>query len=69
MNSSFPRNINNKGRLLRGIGALALGVGAAFCFPCCVWVGVTLLAGGLFLAFEALRGWCALRACGIRTKL
>jgi hypothetical protein len=27
------------------------------------------LASGAFVLFESLRGWCALRACGIRTKL
>ena len=32
-------------------------------------VGVVLLASGLFVLFESLRGWCALRACGIKTKL
>ena len=28
--------------------------------------GLVLAAG--FLAFEATRGWCALRACGVKTK-
>jgi hypothetical protein len=25
-------------------------------------------AGGLFAIFESLRGWCLVRACGIKTK-
>ncbi len=69
MKSIFSRNIDNKGRLVRGLAALALLVGAVFSFTVSVWLGVALLASGLFIAFEALRGWCALRACGIKTKL
>ena len=69
MKPSFSRNIDNRGRLVRGIGALALLVGAGFGFTVSVWLGIALLASGVFVAFEALRGWCALRACGIKTKL
>lgn len=69
MKPIFSRNIDNKGRLMRGFGALALLVGAGFAFTLSVWLGLMLLAAGVFVAFEALRGWCALRACGIRTKL
>ena len=69
MKSLFPRNIDNQGRLVRGLGALALLVGAGFGFIISAWLGGAVLAAGLFVAFEALRGWCALRACGIRTKL
>ena len=68
MKSIFSRNIDNRGRLVRGLAALALLVGAVFSFTVSVWLGLTLLASGLFIAFEALRGWCALRACGIKTK-
>ena len=69
MTPFFSRNIDNKGRLVRGLGALALLVGAGFGFAVSVWLGIALLASGVFVAFEALRGWCALRACGIRAKL
>jgi len=69
MKPLFARNIDNKGRLIRGLGALALLVGAGFGFTLSVWLGLVLLATGAFVAFEALRGWCALRACGIKTKL
>jgi hypothetical protein len=65
----FARNIDGRGRLVRGVIALALLVGAGFGFLVSVWLGLGLLASGVFVAFEALRGWCALRACGIRTKL
>lgn len=33
-----------------------------------VLLGILLIASAAFLLFEALRGWCALRACGVRTK-
>ena len=69
MKSFFSRNIDNQGRLVRGLGALALLGGAGFGFTVSAWLGGALLAAGMFVAFEALRGWCALRACGIRTKL
>ena len=68
MKSFFARNINKQGRLLRGLGALALLVGSVAGFTISLWLGVGLLASGVFVAFEALRGWCALRACGIKTK-
>ena len=69
MRSFFLRNIDNKGRLIRGLFALALLLGAGFGFTLSPWLGITLLGSGLFVAFEALRGWCALRACGIKTNL
>jgi hypothetical protein len=69
MKSHFTPNITAKGRIVRGLGALGLLVGAGFAFTTSVWLGGGLLAAGLFVAFEALRGWCFLRACGIKTKL
>jgi hypothetical protein len=69
MKSFFSRNIDNKGRLVRGFVALALLVAAAFGFEVSVGLSIALLATGVFVAFEALRGWCALRACGIKTRL
>ena len=69
MKPFFYRNIDNPGRLVRGLGALVLLVGAGFGFTVTVWLGLGLLAAGVFVGFEALRGWCALRACGIKTRL
>ena len=68
MKPFFSRNIDHKGRLIRGLGALALLMGAGFGFAISLWLGIALLASGLFVAFEAMRGWCFLRACGIKTK-
>ena len=69
MKSFLSPNIDTKGRAVRGVGALALLVGAGFGFTVSVWLGAALLASGVFVAFESLRGWCFLRACGIKTKL
>jgi hypothetical protein len=65
----FQPNITRAGRLLRGsLGLLLLG-GAAFAAKPLPWLGVVLLVSGLFVLFEAARGWCVMRACGIKTKL
>jgi hypothetical protein len=69
MKPFFAPNITGKGRLVRGVGALSLLVGAGFAFPVSVWLGLLLLASGGLVAFEAWRGWCFLRACGIKTRL
>ncbi len=69
MKKRFSPNINSQGRLIRGAVALLLFVGAAFSSILSVWLGVALAAAGAFVLFEALRGWCALRACGIKTKI
>ncbi len=69
MKRFFAPNIEGKGRLVRGLMGLALLVGAAFSFGQSVWLGIILAAAGLFGLFEAVRGWCFARACGIKTKL
>lgn len=69
MKRFFSPNIDGKGRLVRGVCAVALLIGAGFGFAVSVWLGLGLLVSGGFVLFEALRGWCALRACGIKTKL
>jgi len=69
MKRIFTPNIDKKGRWVRGLFAIALLAGAGACFTVSPWIGVLLLLSAAFVAFEALRGWCALRACGIKTKL
>ncbi len=63
-------NIDRKGRLIRALmagGILGSSIVAYFAgWP--VWICLILLLAGLFVAFEAARGWCAARACGIKTK-
>lgn len=69
MKNYFPRNLGTKGRLVRGLVAVALLAGAGFGFKLSVWPDLILLASGAFMLFESLRGWCVLRACGVKTKL
>ena len=61
-------NLDSKGRIIRAIGALALAVAAFFTWPHSRAAGIALAASAVFVAFEAARGWCALRACGVKTK-
>jgi len=69
MRPLFSRNISTTGRLVRGLGALALLLGRGIGFFVSIWLGVALSVFGVFVLFEALRGWCLLRACGLKTRL
>lgn len=62
-------NIGARGRVLRGGIGLALAgpglwlheTGGVLCF--------SLVAAGGFCLWEAVRGWCIARACGISTRI
>ena len=64
----FASNIDNKGRLIRAAGAIVTGATAILVWSASTTVGVCLALASAFLAFEAARGWCAARACGVKTK-
>jgi hypothetical protein len=66
--SRFARNISARGRWIRATIAAGFFIAAVFEWSRCYWMAGLFLAAGAFVAFEALRGWCALRACGVRTK-
>ena len=66
--SFFRPNIDSKGRLLRALLALVLAVAAVFLWPMSIGSGVVLALCSAFVAFEAARGWCVARACGVKTK-
>ncbi len=68
MNRFFARNIDWRGRLVRGLGGLVLLGGAVICRTDWPWLAVPLGMVGVFGLFEALRGWCLMRACGHKTK-
>ena len=61
-------NISQKGRLIRALCALATGVSSLLLWRESRPLAIGLGASSAFLAFEAARGWCALRACGVKTK-
>jgi hypothetical protein len=72
-------NIDAKGRAVRmvtGLLCCVLGIVVmtlAFILSGAFWpllaAGLCLLAAGLFQIYESRRGWCALRAVGIKTPL
>ena len=64
----FRPNIDGRGRWWRALMGLLLlaGAGAAYRLPA---LAVGLALSGGFVLFEAWRGWCVLRACGIKTRL
>jgi hypothetical protein len=64
----FRPNLSHRGRIARGVsGALCLIAGIVV-VDYSFWVGIVLVAAGLFAIFESLRGWCLVRACGVKTK-
>ena len=66
--SFFKSNIGTLGRVVRGACGLGCLAGAAFLRH--VPVAAILLCGsGLFMLFEAFKGWCVARACGIKTPI
>jgi hypothetical protein len=69
MKRFFAPNIDTRGRLARGITALLLLLAAIILIPHVRWLALALAITGMFVLFEAWRGWCALRACGIKTKV
>jgi hypothetical protein len=65
----FQPNIDSRGRLVRGgIAVLFFIAGGVLTFYIW-WLGLIFIGIGIFVLFEALRGWCFARACGIKTKI
>ncbi len=69
MKSFFAQNIDSTGRAVRAAIGLALLLAAWLLRRDVPWLAVALVAAALFTFLEALRGWCALRACGVKTRL
>jgi hypothetical protein len=64
----FQPNLDRKGRIARIVFPLACIVAGLVCLRFAWWVCALLVALGLFAFFEAGRGWCLMRACGIKTR-
>jgi hypothetical protein len=60
-------NINKTGRIARGGISVVFLLAAAVLVPYSAPLALVFLLVGLFTLYEALRGWCAVRACGIKT--
>ena len=69
MSRFFQSNIDSRGRLVRGgIAALLFIAGGVLAFYL-LWLGLVFIGIAVFTLFEALRGWCLARACGVKTRL
>ena len=64
----FQPNIGKTGRILRAIMGLVLLGAAVAAYRIHGLACAGLVAGGAFCLFEAKRGWCVARACGVKTR-
>ena len=68
MSRFFRPNIKRQGRIARGvIGSLCL-IAGIITVDHVLWLGLVFVVAGLFAIYEAVRGWCLVRACGLKTK-
>jgi hypothetical protein len=65
----FRPNLKRQGRIARGVvGTLCLIAGIIL-VDFVLWLGLLFVVAGLFAIFESVRGWCLVRACGIKTRV
>jgi ligand-binding SRPBCC domain-containing protein len=69
MKTLIVPNLQSEGRWARGAIALIFGAIAFVVIPFSRRLGLILFLVAIFTVFEAVRGWCVLRACGIRTQI
>jgi O-antigen ligase len=69
MGNFFAQNIDRTGRIVRAAGGVALIIAGILLSGRSGWACFLLVAGGVFALYEGVRGWCLMRACGIKTKL
>ena len=63
-------NIDRKGRIARAIsGALTLVVAVLCWMYLDPLLAVLFVLAGLFQLFEAAKGWCVMRAMGMKTPM
>ena len=67
--SFWTPNIDNRGRIIRGIMSVVLFAAAFIAYRRGVeWLAVMLAISGIVGVVETVRGWCVLRACKIKTR-
>ena len=64
----FKQNIGRIGRIVRAVWGILLLVAAWFTADWKPWLARMLVALAVFTFIEAMRGWCIMRACGVKTK-
>ncbi len=69
MRKFFAPNISRLGRIVRAVWGIALIIGGLLLWNHSGLICGLLVAFGVFALYEAFRGWCLLRACGLKTKL
>jgi hypothetical protein len=65
----MKQNIYSKGRVARGGVAVIFLLAGGCLIPQTRLLAAIFIFIGLFCAFEAWIGWCAIRACGVKTPL
>ena len=68
MKKFFAANIDSRGRLIRGVLGLALVIAGVVVCSDQIIAAIALILSGGFCLFEAVRGWCVMRACGVKTR-
>ena len=68
MRRFFAPNIGRLGRGLRAAYGLILLVAGIWFLKSHPTASIVLFCFAAFAFYEALRGWCLLRACGVKTK-
>ncbi len=69
MGNFFARNVGRSGRIVRAVWGIGLIVAGVLIAKRSGWACFFLVVFGVFALYEAVRGWCVMRACGIKTKL
>jgi hypothetical protein len=69
MKNFMSPNIGTRGRLIRALMGLALMGSGLWLHETGRWLCFSLVAAGGFCLWEAVRGWCIARACGIKTRI
>jgi len=67
--SKMKQNIDSTGRVARGGIAVIFLLAGGCLIPQTRLLSAIFILIGLFCAFEAWIGWCAVRACGVKTPL
>ena len=69
MGTFFAKNIGRRGRIVRAVWGAGLIAAGLLLWGRSRWMCLVLVALGVFALYEAGRGWCFMRACGIKTRL
>jgi hypothetical protein len=69
MRKFFTPNIDWRGRIARLVYGVVMIIAGLALLSRAWWVSLVLIIFGVFALYEAFRGWCVMRACGIKTKL